>query len=648
MYRNSKWLLALSLAALLAPASLFAQDSTAELSGKAEIGVAGIAAKDDISRVNEYSTGRTDDGVTGYGKLDLDIHDSRGIVLEGEAEIQNLQSDTRDANYDVSLDANRFIRAEINYDTFEHQLDHDRMNYLDAAVIRGSKAPIDWQTDPQQLSGDFLPPFLLIDGATETVKASNGTNDFSFVTVDADDRVQQTGGAMLKGEDLTPDAEFKIQHREFKGRVEVPVPQLPGVTLDVGYRHEEREGLDQSIGMSKCSGCHITGESREVDEVTQDVSAGATGRFGLLTVRYEFTDRQFNDRENDPSRLYDPAVKPGANFNTRPFDNRLTYDYKDNELDYGVTPDSEKETHLAKARVDLPSHTDISAAYVNTQIESAKTDEPGIFTLSKDTLTTDYDIYGVKAGTRIGKRLKLSAHARFEELENDDVSITFDPIKADNTTGSAGIGAFDEPIVKDRESVISRDVTTAGIDAVYRLARRSTLRLGYEFKEVDREDEEFGKTETNTAKASLKVRPAKTLSTRLSYTYQDIDDPFHHEGAAGVPLTTNTSGTTVGSGPAYGTTFYSAREKNLSNLPETVHEGKFATTWAPSARFSATVNYRYKDEENELNQSIWEQQTHAPGLSLWYAPGNRFNLTFAYNYFDQRTETAFCQGYYDG
>ena len=61
-----------------------------------------------------------------------------------------------------------------------------------------------------------------------------------------------------------------------------------------------------------------------------------------------------------------------------------------------------------------------------------------------------------------------------------------------------------------------------------------------------------------------------------------------------------------------------------------------------------SATYRIKAEENDLDVSTWKQTTHSPGLSVWYAPSNRVNLTFAYNYLNQGSETAFCQGWYDG
>jgi len=147
-------------------------------------------------------------------------------------------------------------------------------------------------------------------------------------------------------------------------------------------------------------------------------------------------------------------------------------------------------------------------------------------------------------------------------------------------------GAVDPAsLARTRESVIDRKVATIGIDGVYRMARYTTLRLGYEFQETDRDDEVFGKTEKHKVKASLRTRPGKTVTARVSYTYEDITNPLQHTDAAGfidpatgLPYTTNAD-PRIGTGDLYGTAFYDLRQTDMSNLPEDVHEAKFCQGW---------------------------------------------------------------------
>lgn len=652
MLKFSQILLALSIALLL-PTGVWA-DSGVASSGKVELGVTGVGIDDDKARVSEYTDSRSEDGVNANGEIDLSLANSDGMALDLTADING----GRDAKVEAVLDLHRAVKINLDYTALRHQLDHDQLNYLDAAVVRGGMNKTTHEPVPlTEVNPDLVPAFVLVDGATNTVIYGSDTGDFSSVADGVDDYVVQTGGASLYGEDLTPGDEFAITWREWKAGTELTIPSVPNLTFDVSFRKEHREGTEQSITNSKCSSCHVTGQSREVDETTEDLKAGVTGKFGLLTLRYEFTDRKFDNDAGDPSVNYDNVMKPGQPFDNKVFNDRMTYDYDDGSLKADTTPESEKQAHLIKARVDLANDTTVVGSYVNSEVESDKGDEPGIFTINRSTLVTNYDGYGLKATTRFGK-LKLSAYGKLEEVESDSVDVEFQT-KTAPTSPSAGATYNDSNTgfySSTNESALSRDVFNAGVDVMYRLAKRSTLRLGYEYESEDREDEHFGETETNTFKAKLSMRPVKGISVRAGYTYQDIDNPFGKSHGAlvevgdtrlqakfGVP------GYLVGgNSDLYGTQFYAEREADLSNQPDEVHEAKLSTTWAPSPYFSATLTYRFKGEENDLNRSTWEQNTHSPGLSMWYAPNQKFALTASYNYFDQRSETAFCQGFYDG
>ena len=124
--------------------------------------------------------------------------------------------------------------------------------------------------------------------------------------------------------------------------------------------------MQQSISMSKCTSCHVTGQSKNINENTRDITAGVTGKFGLLTVDYSFMNREFRENAAPPTAYYDPGLSPGAafpaNYYTAPqgFDNRLLYDYRNGRIRFDETPDSNKNSHVAKAKVDLPGNTTFS------------------------------------------------------------------------------------------------------------------------------------------------------------------------------------------------------------------------------------------------------------------------------------------------
>lgn len=636
-------LIPLSLLVLSAPVGILASDQGKAVSGSLEIGGAGVGVSKDNTRVNQYSVINDSNGVTPYYKAGLTL-DGGGVDFDLDSRFMSRY----DQNHDASIDVKRALKSEFSFQQFKSWLHHDRMGYLDAAIPPPGSYTGNAAT-PLPLTPDAVPAYWYTPLAGTTTPAYGG----SSATAPPGYRVQQIGRATVYGEDLAPSTDFNIRHREWKNKTDFTLPQLPNVTLHFNFRQDERKGIEQSIGMSKCTSCHITGGSKQIDEHTRDISAGLTGKFGLLTLDYTFLNREFWEKGADPRMLYDPALAPGGAYAAAgPFDNRLLYDYEKSVaaggLRYNVTPDSRKNSHTVKTKLDLPRQTSIFASYVNAAVDSPKSDEPGTFTLDKSKLSSTYDAYGGRISTTLFDRLNLNVYGRAEKLEDDDVTISYTTLNNSQTNG-LGTAVNPESLVLVRPSSVSRDTVTVGIDGVYRLARKTTLRLGYEYQQIERQDSEFGDTKTSTVKASLNTRPASTLSGRASYSYKHIDKPFQNPTAALSLTTPNASNSIlVGNGQTYGVQFYDLRVADLTNQPEDIHDGRVSATWSPSGRFSATVDFKYKDERNELNYSTWQQRTYMPGVSFWYAPHERLTMTIAYNYQNQKTQSSMCQGLYDG
>lgn len=649
MKRYRRWLTGIAALALLAPLSGRA-DSANPLSATIETGGAGVGYSNDIKKVDEYSTYRTDNGVNLYGKGTLDMQ-KNGIVLDGNFNFMG----SRDQIHTLDLDVKRIFRSEFSYSALNHWLDHDQLNYMDAAVPAGSSYTGS-AANPLPLTPNNVPGFWYNPSPGTTTPAYGGSSSTAPVGYTA----QQIGRASVYGEDLTPNTVFGIKRTELVSKSDLIIPQLPNLTFHFNYRNEERSGDQQSIGMSKCTSCHVTGQSKNINEKTEDITAGVTGKFGLLTMDYSFMNREFREKATAPERYYDPALSPGAtvpaNYYTaaQGFDNRMLYDYRSGLLRNDETPDSTKNSHIAKAKVDLPGDTSVMASYVNSSVDSKKTGDSS-FTFNGDDherLKTDYVAYGGKVTTKFGKNLSVTLRGRAEKLTNDDVGLQFDTLPL---VPIASYGAAPNQFTPTaaslnptRHSIIDRDTFTGGIDAAYRLPLKTTLRLGYEYQYIDRNEHEFDTTTTNTFKVAVNSRPTKTLTARAGVTYKAIDDAYQNPDAALTPQTNNTMGTAVGTGPTYGISLYDERTIALTNQPDEVIDANIATTWTPSARYSITAMYRVKSEQNDLSGSDWKQDTHSPGLSIWYAPVQKVSMTLSYNYLNQESKTAFCQGWYDG
>lgn len=599
------WLLLAALLAFLAPTMVWAEG--AELSGGVEVGVSALGISDDVKRVNEFSENRKDEGVQGYGKVKLEGAKD-GVAVGIDLDYQGGTESDQVKSQEIELDLNRLIRIHSESSAFSHWGDHDTLDYL------------------------------------------NATMKSSLITTPTDPAAQQKQPA-IASDDYAADEDFMIIRREFKNEADIALPQLPGVTLHMGYRVEEREGTEQAITMSKCAACHVVGESKQIDENMRDLSAGLTGKFGGLTVEYDYLNRLFEEQAAAPTYRVDVANAPDLPYPTSNFDGRLLYDYPD-ELAYEDTPDSQKQSHSAKVRLDMANGSELVGSYVYAEAKSDKPGDPGIYSLNVNELTSELNAYGAKFKTKLGKNMTLTVSGKAQEIEGEDFEITFQDV--------AGT-----PIVKNYESSETRDELKLKADLLIRLAKGQTVRLGYEYEDIDRHHDDLGDTESNIFKLAYNGRLSRELSVRAKYQYEDIDDPFQHSNATGVPLSDvnglaaiaaggvagdNGVVYTVASGMdlAYYTAFYSRRQDDLTNQPDEVHNAKLSSTWSPSANFSATAYARVRQESNgEVNDS-YEKSVFAPGASMWYATNNGLNLTMAYNFNKEETENKMCVGWYHG
>lgn len=614
MKQRQIWLVALlsALTFVILPCLGFAADT----SGSLEVGGVITDVEDNTARVNEYVKNRTGDGGSPSVRMDVESVDENsafglGVDIAGE--------DT--FNLKTEMDFGRILKLDIELDSLQHWKDHDNLEHIGATFrndVGGAQPRV-----TSDLTGG-----VLTGGLADTLE-------------EAQERYYQE-----------LDNDYIVTRREWQNDMSFTLPQLPNLTFHAGMRIESRNGLEQAITASKCGQCHVQANGKEINERTEDFTAGVTGKFGRLTVEYDYLNREFNEDGNAPTYTYLTTSNNRAGIVD---DEQLLYS---GSQSYKVTPDSEKDSHEVKARYDVNQDSSVSAAYVNAEVESDKAGEPGTYTLDTESLTSEFESFFLKGATRIGG-LRLSVRGGTYEIDGPDYYVDFpkrDTIGVVNNT-------FDNP--EHFESAESRDVTELAIDGVYRLNRGTTLRLGYGYEEVERQEEALGETETNTFKVALKSRLSRQLSGRISYQFQDITDPFGEEHAVGIA---QISGETdpaypglawllkedfqfIDGNPASGAVYYwnsvyPARELAATNLPEEVHEAKFSSTWTPSANMAATFFARVRMEEN--NAVKYEQNSYVPGFTFYYAPNSKMNLTMAYTFNKQETENRMCVGWYHG
>jgi len=632
MKQRKLWLLAaLSLACLIATTTL----ATAEMqtSGTVEIGAAGMDTSDSPARVNEYVGTRSEEGFSFAPKLSVDSVGDNS-ALQFDVDIMG----PRDQQYQLDVDAQRVLRLKADYQVLEYWKDHETLDQM-GATGRGDTGGSQPSTTTDKI-------FAELEEAGLPTSVGGGT--LNYGPGEAREAYEQ---------ELSND--YIGTRRELKGDVSVTLPTMPNVSFHTGWRSETRQGMEQAIGVTKCDNCHVTASGKDINERTEEITFGATGRFGKVTMEYDYLQRTFDERADAPSRYYEDANNP------------LAYGmlYENGDYYYARTPDSKKDSHALKGRVDFTANTALSASYVQSDVESTKDfveERDGYVFDGGNTLSTELESFGAKLSHRFANGLRLSLRGNTYEISTSHNSLYFPAREIAPDGPLPNDTVWPGEITDSWHSAAGREVHELGADLVYRLTTGTTARLGYEYEEIDREEEDLGHTKTHTIKAALKSRINKNLSGRISYQYQNIDEPMagSHVGIAqGIgtedPLGSGlwyldsadyaTSGTGLGQTDGrvwYWTDVYPNRMLESTNQAEDVHELKFSSTWSAKSNLAATVFARARMEENDRVK--YEQSTYVPGLSLWYAPTGKMNLTMAYTFNKQKTENQMCVGWYHG
>jgi opacity protein-like surface antigen len=456
------------------------------------------------------------------------------------------------------------------------------------------------------------------------------------------------GTIIVRSDDADASRLYEIIHGQLEVDSRFVIPKLKGVEFRFGYRDERRDGHTQARTMSKCANCHISAVTREVAQVTRDFTTGVRANIKRLSVEYTYLNRSFQERGATPLNTYDRAMQPQTT--ARIFDNRVSYDVDDGPLPFNHIPDVRRESHSLRARLELPKSTALNLNFVKSVAENEETG-----------LGVDSMLWSARASIPFGRKAVLTARFRQMQVEGDSIfvdvaeqtaisgpqlGLTF--AQSYPTFGSADYTRF---------SSDSRRPTTADLDFSYRLAARTTVKLGYQWEQVKRDHatdySSVYETTRNTLRAGFNTRTAdRKWLFRARYTYDHIDDPFALLRAAYMPVIQPFPSPGTPPSPLLGTqyyTLYRAREANLTNQPSRSHWVEESFTWSPSAKFSLSSHFRVKKQSNDqLNRSDWNHTSLTPGADVWVAVHPRFSFSAGYSYFRDRGDTWFVLPVFDG
>lgn len=422
-------------------------------------------------------------------------------------------------------------------------------------------------------------------------------------------------------ENFNPHDQYHITRNEFVSSTRLSIPQLPFVKLYVDFRYENRKGEYQARTLSKCSACHLVAKSRAINNSNSDIRIGGFVRIGKSNIDYSYTHNQFKEKEPAPTNHYLLVEHPELSVPV--FTSRITVG-SDQVLPFDEIPESKKDTHLVRTTIPVSKSSMITAQYVNSTVKNITSD-----------LQWETSSFAGGFSTRLGKKGFFNVRIQQIKVTNDSILIDLNepvdvagPNVGKTYAEAYGWGSFDWV----RSSSLNRTVWDIDANFRYRLSRQVRLRLGYEYKNIQREYTDVEETQSSTFKGSLRFRPVKEVKFTVEGMYRTITDPFANRRGGVAPL----QQTTAYPNPFVGRQFiqwHQDRQATLTNYPESVTQIKGRVNWHPSAKFALNGNILYRTEKNDnLNYTgaSWNRDMTQWGVDMWLAPSPKFPITASY------------------
>jgi MtrB/PioB family decaheme-associated outer membrane protein len=478
----------LSLATLLLPAVVAAQEGELETSASVEVGVQQVDVDTDSSKFNEYRDLR--DGFFLFD-LDLDLFDAgsgRYFELRG--------SDVSRDDQRIGMRAGRYGRWAVD---------------------------VDWNEIPHLLSNKAQSPYLHRGGGLLELPA----------TVPITFKKLQTGGAdaadVLAMDALTAAYLDDFLHpvalgtQRDRGTAAFTYEGLEAADLSLVYTRDQRSGSKVGYGPigDRPPRTLNVQFAEPIDHVTDDVRLELEHVGDRFQMGFSYLISELdNDIDTLTWRNLYASPAPGADFDVR--DRAVS--------EYGRRPGApDNRFHNASLtfgmNAPLDGYLDVTAAY--GILEQDERLLPYSFaegvlvdpTLPRDSADAEMNTLHLNLAYNFNPtdRLHVKAFYRYYDLDNETPQDRWWYVTSD-TSNLNGTRAY-----KNRRINVAYeyDKQNLGVDALLRLGLwRSTLGLGYEREEIGREHREADTSE-DRLELQWRARPSDRLSLRLRYLFGD-------------------------------------------------------------------------------------------------------------------------------
>lgn len=504
----------------------------------------------------------------------------------GSLKISSEKKAGDDESHRLAFDVKRTVRAKAWLDQVAHRQPHDPMKNLTAAVADGKFV---WNTD------------------------------------------------------LDPTAAYKTSYTTWGGRAEVQLPSLSAATLGVSYAEQRRKGHVQLMALSHCDSCHVTSQSRAVDEKTRDAAVDLLVAFRGGSARVGYNHRELKNEEPYALYTYDRAMHPVAR--TPIFDNRLQYDATEGVQRIDERPDTRKNTGSVDFSLDGLAGFAVTGIGVVSKTENRFAGLEASYAGGALALARNWE-----SGLRVRFR------TRYYTMDNDDVFV--DVIERKSVAGPQAGKTYREIYKYDpdflRTSALGRDVYESNLEAAYRLGKAAgTLKAVWSFQSLSRDNVEATPGEettvTNVVGLSWRAQVAKGFRLFADARHGAVSHPLLALDGTCSQLQFPTSGTS-GLDPKLAQYWQShaARVGDGTAYPESWNELKAGATWTTGA-LGLTANYRYYTGDNDAGDfTDWSKTNHSATVTLWSMPSPTWDWYVAWAFQKSELGGHTCVSLFDG
>ena len=533
-----------------------------------------------------------------------DTNDNMIGSVAGEVNYRNANIDSGlsgvytngdDQAYSGELDVSRIFNIKADYRKFMHYLDQDGLLHLQGTSAGPGMGAQLWH------SYEYAP------------ELSGDTNE-------------------------VPDQDFGITNEDIFIRTVLRVPVVPMLKVGMDFRRNDRNGCQQTMGMSKCGSCHIVAHKKSIDEVTTDLEPFVQGQIGNLSLQYKFLYREV-DISGGADHKYDVARHPFMN-PANYMKGALLYHEDNGAIPISKTPELVKTSHTVKGKYGFNSNHASAFSYIHSTVTNTSSDDLGYV---DSNLEMNYDAGSVSYTGKLSDNLLLTTKARYQTIDNDDAEIRLN--KDHEYT---------------RESAYDRNILNGKVALRYRVLPKLTLLTGYEYQNEERDngDDFLAETGIDTHEITVKAkwRAYRNLKASLGYKFTYVNSPYTYKDAAypthcdlGVDDNGMYDTATGAAAYTYGKYVYGARTHDMSASPETEHEVKARVNWSPFSNVFVSAYSKYVHAENDQGMHYtYVSDLFDSGIDVTVSPITNLSMTFGYNNYYHSTDSQFYIPYYHG